>query len=142
MAMQGLGAAPTLVSSSDFMCIRPQHTRSSPDSRPSSSTRRHPMQAYTDTAEVGHYIQGRRTPGQGTRTQPIYNPATGGVTRELRLASLEDVEAAVRSAAAAFPAWAATPAPRRARVMFKFLELINAHHDELAAIITAEHGKV
>ena len=100
------------------------------------------MQAYTDTAEVGHYIQGRRTPGQGTRTQPIYNPATGGVTRELRLASLEDVEAAVRSAAAAFPAWAATPAPRRARVMFKFLELINAHHDELAAIITAEHGKV
>ncbi len=100
------------------------------------------MQAYTDTSEVGHFIQGRRTAGQGTRTQAIYNPATGQVARQLRLAGHEDVEAAVRSAAAAFPAWAATPAPRRARVMFRFLELINAHRDELAAIITAEHGKV
>ena len=100
------------------------------------------MQAYTDTAEVGHFIDGRRTAGQGARTQAIYNPATGEVARQLRLAGAEDVEAAVRSAAAAFPAWAATPAPRRARVMFKFLELINAHREELAAIITAEHGKV
>ncbi|HUH40248.1 MAG TPA: CoA-acylating methylmalonate-semialdehyde dehydrogenase [Castellaniella sp.] len=100
------------------------------------------MQAYTDTADVGHYIQGQRTLGQGTRSQDIYNPATGAVARQLRLASLEDVETAVRSAAAAFPAWAATPSPRRARVMFKFLELINAHREELAAIITAEHGKV
>ncbi|MER1966586.1 CoA-acylating methylmalonate-semialdehyde dehydrogenase [Castellaniella sp. GW247-6E4] len=100
------------------------------------------MQPYTDTADVGHFIQGRRVPGEGTRTQAIYNPATGEVTRQLRLASLEDVEAAVRSAAAAFPAWSSTPSPRRARVMFKFLELINAHREELAAIITAEHGKV
>ncbi|WP_417252268.1 CoA-acylating methylmalonate-semialdehyde dehydrogenase [Castellaniella sp.] len=100
------------------------------------------MQAYTDTADVGHYINGQRTPGKGQRTQAIYNPATGEVARTLRLANPDDVEQAVSTAVAAFPAWANTPAPRRARVMFKFLELMNAHCEELAAIITAEHGKV
>src|SRR5690606_33525453 len=121
---------------------QPRSYTASMPGRPAPIHRRRPMQAYTDTSEVGHFIQGRRTAGQGTRTQAIYNPATGEVARQLRLASHEDVESAVRSAAAAFPAWAATPAPRRARVMFRFLELINAHRDELAAIITAEHGKV
>ncbi len=100
------------------------------------------MQAYADTADVGHFINGQRTLGQGDRTQAIYNPATGQATRQLRLAGAADVEAAVAAAAAAFPAWANTPAPRRARVMFKLLELMNAHQEELAAIITAEHGKV
>ncbi|MHA3903227.1 CoA-acylating methylmalonate-semialdehyde dehydrogenase [Castellaniella sp. WN] len=100
------------------------------------------MQAYADTADVGHFIHGRRTLGQGDRTQAIYNPATGQAARQLHLAGPEDVEAVVAAAAAAFPAWANTPAPRRARVMFKFLALMNAHLDELAAIITAEHGKV
>ncbi len=100
------------------------------------------MQAYTDSADVGHFINGQRTLGQGTQTQNIYNPASGQVARQLRLANEADVDAAVASALAAFPAWANTPAPRRARVMFKFLELINAHREELAAIITAEHGKV
>ncbi|MGB5805897.1 CoA-acylating methylmalonate-semialdehyde dehydrogenase [Castellaniella sp.] len=100
------------------------------------------MQAYADTADVGHFINGQRTLGQGDRTQAIYNPATGQTTRQLRLAGAADVEAAVAAAASAFPAWANTPASRRARVMFKFLELMNAHQEELAAIITAEHGKV
>jgi len=97
---------------------------------------------YTSTSEVAHFIEGRNTRGDGTRTQPIYNPATGAVARQLRLAERSDVEAAIASAARAFPKWADTPPIRRARVLLSFLELANAHKDEFAAMITAEHGKV
>lgn len=96
----------------------------------------------TADTEVGHYINGSLQAGQGTRTQPVYNPATGAVARHVRLAAVEDVNAAVAAARAAFPAWADTPPIRRARIMLKFLELVNQHKDELAALITAEHGKV
>jgi malonate-semialdehyde dehydrogenase (acetylating)/methylmalonate-semialdehyde dehydrogenase len=98
--------------------------------------------AYTDSAEVAHFIGGKPTPGQGARTQPVFNPALGTEARQLRLAAREDVDAAVAAAQAAFPAWADTPPIRRARVLNKFLELVNQHRDDLAAIITAEHGKV
>ena len=74
--------------------------------------------------------------------QPIFNPATGEVSRHVVLANVDDVGTAVACAQAAFPKWADTPPIRRARVMFKFLELLNQHRDELAHIITAEHGKV
>ncbi|MGE8603764.1 CoA-acylating methylmalonate-semialdehyde dehydrogenase [Bordetella trematum] len=97
---------------------------------------------YTQSSEVTHFIGGQRHAGLGTRTQPVFNPATGAVTRQLRLGTPEDVEAAVAAAQAAFPKWADTPPIRRARIMLKFLELMNRHRDELAAIITAEHGKV
>ncbi|RQS66475.1 methylmalonate-semialdehyde dehydrogenase (CoA acylating) [Burkholderia sp. Bp8963] len=100
------------------------------------------MQAYQDSANVGHFIHGERTDGTGTRTQPIFNPATGAATRTLLLGEVADVDAAVASAKAAFPAWSNTPPIRRARVMLRFLELMNRHCNELAAIITAEHGKV
>ncbi|MFG0227706.1 CoA-acylating methylmalonate-semialdehyde dehydrogenase [Achromobacter sp. 413638] len=90
---------------------------------------------------VGHYIGGQTVPGQGAR-QPVYNPATGAVARHVALATPDEVARAVASAQAAFPAWADTPPIRRARVMFKFLELLNRHRDELAHMITAEHGKV
>lgn len=100
------------------------------------------MQHYADSTEVAQYIQGARTAGTSTRTQPVYNPATGAVTRQVRLGSVADVDAAVAAAQAAFPKWADTPPIRRARVLFKFLELLNLHKDELARIITAEHGKV
>jgi malonate-semialdehyde dehydrogenase (acetylating)/methylmalonate-semialdehyde dehydrogenase len=95
-----------------------------------------------DSTEVAQYIQGQRTTGHGTRTQPVYNPATGAVSRQVRLGNGQDVDAAVASAKAAFPAWADTPPIRRARVLFKFLELLNLHKDALAHMITAEHGKV
>jgi len=98
--------------------------------------------SYSDGAEVAQYIQGKRTAGSSTRTQPVYNPATGAVARQVRLANIADVQAAVASAQAAFPAWADTPPIRRARVMFRFLELLNARKDDLARVITAEHGKV
>jgi malonate-semialdehyde dehydrogenase (acetylating)/methylmalonate-semialdehyde dehydrogenase len=100
------------------------------------------MQSFSDRADVGHFIQGRRVPGTGTRTQPIFNPATGKEARTLRLGDVADVDAAVASAKKAFVAWSETPPIRRARVMLRFLELMNKHRDELAAIITAEHGKV
>jgi malonate-semialdehyde dehydrogenase (acetylating)/methylmalonate-semialdehyde dehydrogenase len=100
------------------------------------------MQSFSDRADVGHFIQGRRVPGTGTRTQPIFNPATGAEARTLRLGDVADVDAAVASAKKAFVGWSETPPIRRARVMLRFLELMNKHRDELAAIITAEHGKV
>jgi malonate-semialdehyde dehydrogenase (acetylating)/methylmalonate-semialdehyde dehydrogenase len=100
------------------------------------------MQAFNDTADVVHYIHGERTHGSATRTQPVFNPATGERPRKLVLGEAADVDAAVASAKAAFPAWRDMPPIRRARVMLKVLELMNKHRDELAAIITAEHGKV
>nr|WP_145551834.1 CoA-acylating methylmalonate-semialdehyde dehydrogenase [Variovorax boronicumulans] len=98
--------------------------------------------AYTDSAEVAHFIAGQPVQGVGERTQAVFNPALGTEARRLRLADKPDVDAAVAAAQAAFPAWADTPPIRRARVLLKFLELVNQHKDALAAMITAEHGKV
>src|SRR5690625_1607114 len=99
-------------------------------------------QAYTDSAVVGHFIDNQVTVGESKREQAVYNPATGAQARSVVLAEPADVNAAVAAAARAWPQWANTPVVRRARVMFRFLELLNEHQDELAAIITAEHGKV
>jgi malonate-semialdehyde dehydrogenase (acetylating)/methylmalonate-semialdehyde dehydrogenase len=98
---------------------------------------RHP--AVTD---IPHFVAGARFAGTATRSQTVTNPATGAVTGQVPLANAADVDAAVSAAQAAFPAWSDTPPIRRARVMFKFLELVNQHKDELARAITAEHGKV
>ncbi|MFP8835109.1 CoA-acylating methylmalonate-semialdehyde dehydrogenase [Hydrogenophaga sp. XSHU_21] len=91
---------------------------------------------------INHFIGGRAVPGSSPRAQDVTNPASGAVTGRVALASAADVNAAVAAAQAAFPAWADTPPIRRARVMFKFLELVNQHKDDLARMITAEHGKV
>jgi len=99
-------------------------------------------EAFTATTDVGHYIGGRIVPGTSGRQQPVYNPSTGKVARQLALASVEEVNAAVASAKAAQPAWGDTPPIRRARVMNAFLQLLMQHRDTLAAMITAEHGKV
>ena len=96
----------------------------------------------SSTAEVGHFIAGRAVAGTSGRRQPVYNPATGAVARQVALASADEVNAAIAAAQAAFAGWSDTPPIRRARVMFKFLELVNQHRDTLAAMITAEHGKV
>ena len=100
------------------------------------------MQAYTDTSDVGHFINGQITSGTAQRSKDVYNPALGQVARKVLLAEPQDVDEAVASAQKAFEAWADTSPLRRARVMFKFLDLMNRHRDALAAIITAEHGKV
>jgi malonate-semialdehyde dehydrogenase (acetylating)/methylmalonate-semialdehyde dehydrogenase len=100
------------------------------------------QQLYTDARDVEHYIGGQRSAGGGKRSQPVYDPATGAVARQVALASNDDVDAAVAAARAAFPAWADTPPIRRARILNRFLQLMNTHRDTLAAMITAEHGKV
>jgi len=100
------------------------------------------MQPYADSADVIHFIGGKTERGAGDRTQAVFNPATGAVARRLVLGTAADVDAAVASAKAAFPGWRDTPPIRRARVLLRFLELMNRHKDELAAIIVAEHGKV
>ena len=99
-------------------------------------------EAFTATTEVGHFINGRPVASTSGRRQPVWNPSTGAVARQVALASTDEVDAAVKAAKAAFPAWADMPPIRRARIMNKFLELLNQHRDTLAAMITAEHGKV
>jgi malonate-semialdehyde dehydrogenase (acetylating)/methylmalonate-semialdehyde dehydrogenase len=91
---------------------------------------------------IAHFISGHKVSGSSYRAQDVFNPATGAVTGRVNLANTQDVDQAVAAAQAAFPAWADTPPLRRARVMFKFLELLNQHKDTLAHMITAEHGKV
>jgi malonate-semialdehyde dehydrogenase (acetylating)/methylmalonate-semialdehyde dehydrogenase len=91
---------------------------------------------------LGHLIAGRNLAGASGRQGDVYDPATGRVTKQVAFATRAEVDAAVAAAAAAFPGWAATPPARRAKVMFKFKQLLEAHADELARLITSEHGKV
>ncbi len=97
---------------------------------------------HTGLAGIGHWIGGKIDGLSSPRSSQVYNPATGQVTGSVALAGAADVDSAVRAAKAAFPAWADTPPIRRARVMFRFLELLNTHKDDLARAITLEHGKV
>ena len=94
------------------------------------------------TPSIAHWISGAPADATSGQQLPVYNPATGAVTGQVQLASHADVDAAVASAKAAFPAWSNLPPLRRSRILFKFLELLNTHRDELARLITAEHGKV
>ncbi len=91
---------------------------------------------------IGHYINGKMVPSGSGREQDVFNPATGAVSGRVQLGSTEEVNLAVAAAQAAFPAWAETAPLKRARVMFKFKELIEQHFDTLAAAITREHGKI
>jgi malonate-semialdehyde dehydrogenase (acetylating)/methylmalonate-semialdehyde dehydrogenase len=90
---------------------------------------------------IGHYINGKRQAG-GSASLPSYNPATGETIGAVALATPADVDAAVSAAAEAFLTWSQTPPLKRARVMFRFKELIERDMDKLAALITREHGKV
>ncbi|MEU0488396.1 CoA-acylating methylmalonate-semialdehyde dehydrogenase [Nocardiopsis sp. NPDC006139] len=91
---------------------------------------------------VTHWIGGRRYQGPAERQGDIYNPATGAVTGTVDFAGPEEVDAAVSAARAAFPGWRDTSLSRRVQILFRFRELLNANRDELAAAISAEHGKV
>jgi malonate-semialdehyde dehydrogenase (acetylating)/methylmalonate-semialdehyde dehydrogenase len=91
---------------------------------------------------VDHWIGGRRVAGTSGRRGPVYEPATGRVAREVAFASIEEVDAAVAAAQAAFPAWRATSLSKRTEVMFRIRNLVEAHRAEIAAHLTAEHGKV
>ena len=91
--------------------------------------------------EIGHFIGGKPVAGASGRFADVFNPNTGEVQAKVALASKAEVEAAIANAQAAQPAWAATNPQRRARVMFKFLELIAKETETLAALLSSEHGK-
>ena len=91
---------------------------------------------------VPHWIGGARVAGTSGRRGPVFDPARGVVAREVDFASVEEVDAAVAAARAAFPAWRATSISRRTEIMFRIRNLVDAHRRELAAHLTAEHGKV
>ncbi|SAL81112.1 methylmalonic acid semialdehyde dehydrogenase [Caballeronia arvi] len=92
--------------------------------------------------QIGHFINGQVVAPANDRFKDVFNPATGEVTGSVALASLEEVDRAVQAANAAFPSWSEMAPLKRARILFKFKELLNQHHDELAMLITREHGKV
>ena len=94
------------------------------------------------TPVIGHYLNGQVQDSGAERFSNVFNPATGAVQARVALASQQTVDEAVASALKAFPAWSEQSSLRRARVMFKFKQLLDEHHDELAEIICREHGKV
>jgi malonate-semialdehyde dehydrogenase (acetylating)/methylmalonate-semialdehyde dehydrogenase len=96
----------------------------------------------TATGRVSHWIGGRIVAGTSGREGPVYDPATGQVTRHVDFASVDEVAAAVAAAKAAFPGWRSTSLSKRTDIMFKIRNLVEKHREELAAHLTAEHGKV
>ncbi len=95
-----------------------------------------------ETFTLGHHVAGRHVPGSSGRTGPVYNPATGVPRGRVAFASAEETRVAIAAAEAALPGWAATPPLQRARVMFRFKALLEAHAEEIALLLTSEHGKV
>jgi malonate-semialdehyde dehydrogenase (acetylating)/methylmalonate-semialdehyde dehydrogenase len=91
--------------------------------------------------EIGHFIDGKRVAGGSGRFAEVFNPATGEVQARVALASAAEIDHAVARAAAAQPGWAATNPQRRARVLMKFVELLNRDMDRLAEAVSREHGK-
>ena len=92
--------------------------------------------------EVHHWINGQTSVGNSGRFGDVYNPATGEPQARVALATPAEVDTAVAAAAAAFPAWAAQPPLRRARILFRFREIFEQRLDEVAQLLTSEHGKV
>jgi malonate-semialdehyde dehydrogenase (acetylating) / methylmalonate-semialdehyde dehydrogenase len=93
-------------------------------------------------ATINHWIDGKRVAGRSGRSGPVYNPATGEQTGEVDFASVEEVDAAVRAAKRAFPAWRALSLSRRTDLFFRIRKLVDEHREDLGRILTSEHGKV
>ncbi|MGM0823484.1 MAG: CoA-acylating methylmalonate-semialdehyde dehydrogenase [Pseudomonadota bacterium] len=91
---------------------------------------------------LSHYLNGQFSAGQSQRTSPVYNPATGEQCAQVALASADETRDAVRIADEAFASWSKTSPLKRARILFKFKALVEEHTDELARLISSEHGKV
>ncbi|GAA2805225.1 CoA-acylating methylmalonate-semialdehyde dehydrogenase [Saccharopolyspora taberi] len=98
--------------------------------------------ANTGQSQIVHWVNNKPFHGSSGATAPVTNPATGEVTREVVLADTADAQAVIEAAAAAFPAWRDTSLAKRTAIVFRFRELLNERKEELAAIITSEHGKV
>ncbi|GAA3498192.1 CoA-acylating methylmalonate-semialdehyde dehydrogenase [Streptomyces prasinosporus] len=108
------------------------------------STRRRPLQKELSvmTKIVNHWIGGRTAEGASGTYGPVTNPATGEVTTKVAFASVEEVDAAVAAAREAFLSWGQSSLAQRTSILFRFRALLDAHRDEIAELITAEHGKV
>src|ERR1700751_5122405 len=91
--------------------------------------------------EIGHFIGGKTVKGTSGRFGDVFNPNTGEVQAKVALAKHSEVEHAIANAEAAQAGWAATNPQRRARVMFKFLDLVQSEYDDLARLLSSEHGK-
>jgi malonate-semialdehyde dehydrogenase (acetylating)/methylmalonate-semialdehyde dehydrogenase len=95
-----------------------------------------------DVRRISHWIGGRAVAGESGRSGPVFNPATGRRTGAVDFASVEEVDAAVQAAKAAFPAWRATSLAKRAELFFRIRELVHERREEVARILVSEHGKV
>ena len=91
---------------------------------------------------IEHFIDGKITKGSSKKTSKVFNPATGEQTSEVNLASKTDVDLAIQKAKQAFTVWSVKPPAQRARIIFKFKELIEKNSDEIIKLIVSEHGKV
>ena len=92
--------------------------------------------------QINHIIGGSEVVSTSGRTSPVFNPATGEVTAQVGLASVDEVDQAVEAARAAFGPWSATSLARRTAIMYSFRDLVDKHKEDIAALLTAEHGKV
>src|SRR3984893_10282899 len=106
------------------------------------STFTHPLPADQKLREVHHWVNGQTLTGTSGRFGDVYNPASGELQARVALATPAEVDIAVAPAAAAFPDWSSQPPLRRARVLFRFREIFERRLDEIAALLTSEHGKV
>jgi malonate-semialdehyde dehydrogenase (acetylating) / methylmalonate-semialdehyde dehydrogenase len=102
----------------------------------------HPLPTGQKLREVHHWINGQTLTGSSGRFGDVFNPATGELQAKVALATAAEVDIVVAAAAAAFPEWSAQPPLRRARVLFRFREIFERRLDEVAALLTSEHGKV
>jgi malonate-semialdehyde dehydrogenase (acetylating)/methylmalonate-semialdehyde dehydrogenase len=100
------------------------------------------VEAPPQVKPIHHWIAGKSTPGTSGRRGPVYNPATGEQTGAVDFASVEEVDAAVAAAKEAFPRWRAVSLSRRAELLFRIRELVHRRREDIARILTAEHGKV
>jgi len=90
---------------------------------------------------IEHWINNKPVAGSTDRTGRVYDPATGRVTAEVPFATVEEVDLAVAAAREAFPGWRDTSLTRRQKILFAFRELVDRHQEDLAKLLTAEHGK-
>ncbi|MFL5944784.1 MAG: CoA-acylating methylmalonate-semialdehyde dehydrogenase, partial [Gaiellaceae bacterium] len=101
-----------------------------------------PVEREQDVKRISHWIGGRLVEGQSGRSGPVYNPARGVQTAEVDFATVEEVDAAVQAAKEAFPAWRALSLSKRTAIMFRIRDLVDQRREEMARLLTAEHGKV
>src|SRR5437016_8210228 len=101
-----------------------------------------PVGQEQDVRRITHWIGGRAVAGESGRSGPVYNPATGQQTGAVDFATVEEVDRAVQTAKEAFPAWRALSLSRRTELFFRIRDLVHQRRDDIARILTSEHGKV